>query len=302
MFPPASSPWQVKILFCLAARCGCTALKLMLGVMLLSPLMSATIGPSNAEPVTVAVAAGRDPGAEPAFAVAILPPEADNEIASPEFVAPARNETDIAGTGLGGEKAVPPFHAAQKTPANFVQDYRSILRATALMNLAQIKHTAAAAHATIVGLVSTYNPYRDGGEEGGPLTASGEPYDSAAWTAAIQIDLRKRFGGVRYGRLYQAAYALVESGGRQLIVKVNDVGPLMPGRVLDLNERGMRYFDPFLTRGVLADVKVTPLPGGDWTPGPLGDGYLLGQALLDKPPGMAPPGVQLISMRLESAP
>lgn len=181
-----------------------------------------------------------------------------------------------------------------------MQDYRSILRATALMNLAQIKHAAAAAHATIVGLVSTYNPYRDGGEEGGPLTASGELYDSAAWTAAIQIDLRKRFGGVRYGRLYQAAYALVESGGRQLIVKVNDVGPLMPGRVLDLNERGMRYFDPFLTRGVLTDVKVTPLPGGDWTPGPLGDGYLLGQALLDKPPGLAPPGAQLISMRLES--
>jgi hypothetical protein len=62
----------------------------------------------------------------------------------------------------------------------------------------------------------------------------------------------------------------------------------------------MRYFDPFLTRGVLTDVKVTPLPGGDWTPGPLGDGYLLGQALLDKPPGLAPPGAQLISMRLES--
>jgi rare lipoprotein A len=100
-----------------------------------------------------------------------------------------------------------------------------------------------------MGAVSTYNPYRGGKEEGGPQTASGELYDPLAWTAAIKTELRNRFRGVRYGRLYQPTFALVQSGDKQLIVKINDVGPLRPGRVLDLNERSMRHFDPFLTKG-----------------------------------------------------
>ena len=28
------------------------------------------------------------------------------------------------------------------------------------------------------------------------------------------------------------------------IIRINDVGPLLPGRIIDLNERAMRYFDP----------------------------------------------------------
>jgi rare lipoprotein A len=82
--------------------------------------------------------------------------------------------------------------------------------------------------------------------------------------------LRAQFGGVRHGRLYRPAYVLVESGDKQAIVRINDVGPLKPGRVIDLNERAMRYFDPFLRRGLLPDVRVTLLPGEDWTPGPVG--------------------------------
>ena len=101
-------------------------------------------------------------------------------------------------------------------------------------------------------------------------TASGELYDSAAWTAAIQIDLRERFRGVHYGKNYQPAYALVESSEKKVIVKINDVGPLKPGRVIDLNERSMRYFDPTLQLGLISDVKVALLPGADWTPGPIG--------------------------------
>ena len=127
----------------------------------------------------------------------------------------------------------------------------------------------------IVGTVSTYNPYREGCEEGDSQTASGEPYDPAAWTAAIQSDLRGKFGGVRFGRLYQPAYALVEAEAKQIIVRINDVGPLKAGRVLDLNERSMRYFDPFLTRGLLDNAKITLLPGADWTPGPVGSAHLL---------------------------
>ena len=73
---------------------------------------------------------------------------------------------------------------------------------------------------------------------------------------------------MRYGKLYQPAYALVASGEKRLIVKINDVGPLKSGRVLDLNERSMRYFDPFLAQGLIQDVKITLLPGDGWPTGP----------------------------------
>ena len=124
-----------------------------------------------------------------------------------------------------------------------------------------------AAHdASIVGTASTYNPYRPGYREGGAETASGERYNPSAWTAAIQTGLREKFGGVHGGK---ARYALVEGVKKKVIVKINDVGPLEPGRIIDLNERTMRYFDPNLQRGLIPDVKVTPLRGGDWTPGPI---------------------------------
>ena len=45
--------------------------------------------------------------------------------------------------------------------------------------------------------------------------------------------------------------------------------------MLDLNERSMRHFDPFLTRGVIRDVRITLLPGQDWTPGPVGVAYAI---------------------------
>ena len=122
----------------------------------------------------------------------------------------------------------------------------------------------------IVGVASTYNPYRVGVGSDEMQTASGELYDTVAWTAAIRIDLREQFRGVRYGKNYQPAFALVESGEKKVIVKINDVGPLKPGRVIDLNERSMRYFDPTLQLGLISEVKVALLPGEDWTPGPIG--------------------------------
>ena len=121
---------------------------------------------------------------------------------------------------------------------------------------------------TITGAASTYNPFRPGYREGGPNTASGKRYSASAWAAAIKTNLRKKFGGVRYGATPK--YALVEGAGKKAIVEINDVGPLTPGRIIDLNERTMRYFDPSLQRGVIDGVKVTPLAGDDWTPGPVG--------------------------------
>src|SRR5262249_16113274 len=66
---------------------------------------------------------------------------------------------------------------------------------------------------------------RPGWREGGKNTASGERYDLAAWTAAIKTSLREKFGGVRFDKDYRPVYALVESADKQVIVKINDVGP-----------------------------------------------------------------------------
>lgn len=164
-------------------------------------------------------------------------------------------------------------YARHRMMPDFAAAYRALVKRVALSGLPRIQ--MASPRATIIGTVSTYNPYRDGKEEGGPQTASGELYDPGAWTAAIKTDLRNRFGGVRFGKLYQPTFALLVSGDKQLIVKINDVGPLRPGRVLDLNERSMRHFDPFLTRGLIEDVKITLLPGEDWTPGPVGIAYAI---------------------------
>jgi len=121
----------------------------------------------------------------------------------------------------------------------------------------------------IMGVASTYNPFRPGWREGGKKTASGELYDATAWTAAIKTSLRDKFGGIHYGKDYRPVYALVESADKRVIVRINDVGPLTPGRVIDLNERTMRYFDPTLERGLIRPIKVTPLLGTGWTPGPV---------------------------------
>src|SRR5262245_4675826 len=134
---------------------------------------------------------------------------------------------------------------------------------------AEEKKAAAAAGTAIGGVASTYNPFRPGVRSGGPQTASGERYDPAAWTAAIQTSLREKFGGVRFGKSYRPRFALVTSADKQAIIKINDVGPLRPGRIIDFNEQTMRYFDPTFERGLVHNVKVTPLMGDDCTPGPV---------------------------------
>lgn len=126
----------------------------------------------------------------------------------------------------------------------------------------------AASGNAVVGAASMYNPFKPGKEEGGPSTASGERYDPSDWTAAIKTSLRRKFGGVQFGE--RPKYALVEAVGKKVVVKINDVGPLRPGRIIDFNERTMRHFDPSLERGVIKDVKVSPLAGDNWTLGPMG--------------------------------
>ena len=122
--------------------------------------------------------------------------------------------------------------------------------------------------AGIFGTASTYDPWTTNEPEG-IETASGELYDPEAWSAAIQIGLRGAFGGIHYGRNYRPAFALVECGDKRAIVRINDVGPLVPGRIIDLNARTMRYFDPTMMVGVVQNMTVNPLPGSDWIAGPL---------------------------------
>lgn len=125
----------------------------------------------------------------------------------------------------------------------------------------------AGSSSAIVGAASMYNPFQPGYREGGMDTASGERYDPAAWAAAIQTNLRKKFGGVRGGA--RPKYALVDGEGKKAIVKINDVGPLKPGRIIDFNAQTMRYFDPTLRLGVIQNIRITPLPGNSWIPGPI---------------------------------
>jgi len=88
----------------------------------------------------------------------------------------------------------------------------------------------------------------------------------ASATTRLRGPLRSKLLCVHGGG---ARYALVEGVNKKVVVKINDVGPLEPGRIIDLNERAMRLFDPTLQRGLIPNVKVTPLRGDHWTPGPI---------------------------------
>jgi rare lipoprotein A len=211
----------------------------------------------------------------------------------------AHQSADVIFAKLGSNGTYLVSHARKEMVSKFSTAYQSILKLAAMVGLPRIQEEAALSRTTIIGTISTYNPYRDGKEEGGAQTASGELYDPSAWTAAIQTGLRNQFGGVRYGKLYQPTYALIASGEKQLIVKINDVGPLKSGRVLDLNERSMRYFDPFLAQGLIQDVKITVLPGEDWQTGPVGEVYAIDfdAARRQRRDGFANEEVELANMR-----
>jgi rare lipoprotein A len=117
---------------------------------------------------------------------------------------------------------------------------------------------------TIIGIASFY-------DTPGELTSSGEIYDGNAFTAAAQLEIRDRFGGIYYGRKYRPSYAIAEFNGKRAILKFNDVGPLRPGRKFDLSRAAMEHFGG-IERGLLPDFKIVLLPPGqEYTPGPLVD-------------------------------
>jgi rare lipoprotein A len=118
----------------------------------------------------------------------------------------------------------------------------------------------------IIGVASYYDEPQ--------ATASGEQFDPDGFTAAAQLEIRDKFGGIRFGGNYQPAYAVVEYESKKIILKFNDVGPLRPGRKFDLSRAAMAYFGG-LEKGLLPDVKVKPLPLGQlYTAGPVTDAQL----------------------------
>jgi rare lipoprotein A len=71
------------------------------------------------------------------------------------------------------------------------------------------------------GLASFY------GRESGPRTASGERFDPNAMTAAHRT--------LPFGTLVRVTYQ-----GRSVVVRINDRGPFVRGRVIDLSEGAAR--------------------------------------------------------------
>ena len=119
---------------------------------------------------------------------------------------------------------------------------------------------------TIIGPASFY--------EDPQQTASGEQYDPDAFTAAAQLAIRDKFGGIRFGVKYEPAFAVAEYEGKKLILKFNDVGPLVKDRKFDLSRAAMAYFGG-LIKGVLPNLKVTLLPRGQiYRQGPVTDEQL----------------------------
>ena len=66
-------------------------------------------------------------------------------------------------------------YARRKIVPDFSAAYGDIVKRVALMALTRLQEEAAFAHATIVGTVSTYNPFRAGKEEGGPRPHPAKP-------------------------------------------------------------------------------------------------------------------------------
>jgi len=130
-------------------------------------------------------------------------------------------------------------------------------------------------HEPIVGIASFYDYPQE--------TASGEPYDPKAFTAAAQLEIRGKFGGISFGTLYQPAYAIAEYRGKKLIIKFNDVGPLVADRKFDLSRAAMEYFDG-VEKGLLEGFKVTPLPLGQiYATGPVTDADLIALGIAKAP-------------------
>lgn len=80
------------------------------------------------------------------------------------------------------------------------------------------------------------------------LTASGERFTDDGMTCAMRNG--------QFGTYYRVTD--VETG-RSVVVKLNDRGPYIDGRVIDLSEGAMKRLDPQLKNGIL-EVRIEQVP------------------------------------------
>jgi rare lipoprotein A (peptidoglycan hydrolase) len=94
----------------------------------------------------------------------------------------------------------------------------------------------------------------------GKTTSSGEIFNTDKLTAAIQWDLRNQFGGVSAkSQLYYAKVTNLDNG-KSVTVKINDVGPLTSGGIIDLSEAAFKAIaSGGLGQGRLYNVTVEKL-------------------------------------------
>jgi rare lipoprotein A len=92
----------------------------------------------------------------------------------------------------------------------------------------------------------------------GNRTSQGDRFNTEEYSAAIQIDIRNQFGVPE--KTKQLGYARVTNldTRKSILVKLNDVGSLKPGRVIDLSQASFRSLSPTgtLRPGVLNNIKV----------------------------------------------
>lgn len=96
-------------------------------------------------------------------------------------------------------------------------------------------------HDVEIGLASWY-----GADHQGRPTASGAPFDRRKLTAAhptLPLNSKAKVTNLE--------------NGRSVVVTVNDRGPGMPGRAIDLSERAAKRLH--MTKQGLAPVKIVPL-------------------------------------------
>ena len=96
-----------------------------------------------------------------------------------------------------------------------------------------------------IGTASWYGEYFDG-----KPTASGEPYDMYDMTAA-------------HLTLPLGSYVKVTNlrNGRAVVVRVNDRGPIIAGRIIDLSDEALRQYSEALCEG---GAKSEDLCEGEW--------------------------------------
>ncbi|MFO8233318.1 MAG: septal ring lytic transglycosylase RlpA family protein, partial [Longimonas sp.] len=102
--------------------------------------------------------------------------------------------------------------------------------------------------ATATGVASYYGDKFDG-----RTTANGETFDNSAYTAAHRT---LPFGTrVRVTRI---------DTGEQVTVRINDRGPFVDGRIIDLSQRAARDID--MIADGLAEVRIEVVDEGDESP------------------------------------